>query len=151
MALYCTININTAVYLVQRSCLYRSFVTIELVSRMKNQRGQWVCWMSTSRKNGLMRRTHTHGKCCADIRHNRQAHNTTAKEKKGQNTYFEVHKYKKSNHLSWSIFFCSYCENLPACFLQYSWYLVRGTTICTPTCFVDRHNSSYYVWTRTFH
>ena len=24
-----------------------------------NQRGQWVCWMSTSRKNGLMWRTHT--------------------------------------------------------------------------------------------
>ena len=28
------------------------------LSRMKNQRGHWVCWMSTSRKNGLIRRTH---------------------------------------------------------------------------------------------
>ena len=53
----------TAVYLVQRSCLYRSFVTTKLASlylgRMKNQRGLWVCWMLTSRKNGLMWRKHT--------------------------------------------------------------------------------------------
>ena len=27
-------------------------------SRMKNQRGHWVCWMSTSGKNGLMSTTH---------------------------------------------------------------------------------------------
>ena len=31
----------------------------ELVSRMENQRGHWVCWMSTSRKKGLIWRTHT--------------------------------------------------------------------------------------------
>ena len=36
--------------------LCRSFVTTELVSRLKNQRGHWVCWISTSRKNGI--RTH---------------------------------------------------------------------------------------------
>ena len=29
------------------------------LSRMKNQRGHWVCWMSTSRKDSLMWRTHT--------------------------------------------------------------------------------------------
>ena len=28
------------------------------LSRMKNQRGHWVCWMSTSRENGVMWRTH---------------------------------------------------------------------------------------------
>ena len=33
--------------------------------------------------------------------------------------------------------FCSDRENIPACFLQYTWYLVRGLTSCTPTCFVD--------------
>ena len=33
-----------------------------------------------------------------------------------------------------------YCENPPACFLQYTSYLVRGATICTPTCFIDRRN-----------
>ena len=37
---------------------------------------------------------------------------------------------------------CSDFENVPAYFLQYAWYLVRGT-ICTSTCFVDRHNSSH--------
>ena len=30
------------------------------LSWMKNQRGHWACWMSTSRKNGFMWRTHTH-------------------------------------------------------------------------------------------
>ena len=48
-ARHCT----AAVYLVQRSCLCRSFVSLNL-SRMKTQRGHWVCWMSTSRENGLM-------------------------------------------------------------------------------------------------
>ena len=43
---------TTAVYLVQRSCLSRSFVTTELVSL--------TCWMSTSRKNGLTWRPHGH-------------------------------------------------------------------------------------------
>ena len=28
------------------------------ISRAKNQRGHWLCWMSTSRKNSLMRSTH---------------------------------------------------------------------------------------------
>ena len=55
MALHCT----TAVYLVQRSCLYRSFLTTELAFEV-NQRGHWVRWMSTTRKNGLMWRTYTH-------------------------------------------------------------------------------------------
>ena len=44
-----------AVYLIQRSCLCHCSVTTELdklyVSRLKNQRGQWVCRISTSRKN----------------------------------------------------------------------------------------------------
>ena len=30
------------------------------IIRMKNQRGHWVCWMSTSRKNGIKWRTHTY-------------------------------------------------------------------------------------------
>ena len=30
------------------------------LSRMKNQEGHWVCWMSTSRKNGLMWTTHAY-------------------------------------------------------------------------------------------
>ena len=51
MSWHCT----AAVYLIQRSCLCRSFVTTELdklyISRLKNQRGQWVCWISTSRYN----------------------------------------------------------------------------------------------------
>ena len=45
----------------ERRCLCRSFVTTELVgtaSLRMNQRGHWVYWMSTSRKNGLML-THT--------------------------------------------------------------------------------------------
>ena len=29
------------------------------LARMKNRHGHWLCWMSTSRKNGLMWRTHT--------------------------------------------------------------------------------------------
>ena len=29
------------------------------LSRRKDRHGQWVCWMSTGRKNGLMCRTHT--------------------------------------------------------------------------------------------
>ena len=44
--------------------LCRCFATTELVyisiNRRKNRRGHWVCWMSKSRKNGLMRTTHTH-------------------------------------------------------------------------------------------
>ena len=54
--------------LVQRSCLCRGFVTTDLyLSRMKNQRGHWVCWMSTSRKNGLMRRTYKHIASCQEV------------------------------------------------------------------------------------
>ena len=50
--------------LVQRSCLCRGFVTTDLyLSRMKNQRGHWVCWMSTStsRNNGFLCEEHTQG------------------------------------------------------------------------------------------
>ena len=41
-----------------RYCLCRSFVTRVFISRTKNQRGRWLCWMSTSRKNSLMWSTH---------------------------------------------------------------------------------------------
>ena len=42
-------------------CLHRSLRPQSLhLSRTKNQRGHWVCWMPTSRKNGLMWRTHTY-------------------------------------------------------------------------------------------
>ena len=59
-SLHCARN---AVYLRRRSCLYHSFATTELVSclsfnGMENQRGHWVCWMSTGGKNGLMWTTH---------------------------------------------------------------------------------------------
>ena len=41
--------------------LWRSFVTTERVSLLglKNRQGHWLCRMSTGRKNGLRRRTHT--------------------------------------------------------------------------------------------
>lgn len=45
---------------------------------------------------------------------------------------------KQSAHMV----FCSDCENFPVCFLQYAWYVVWGTTICTPNSFVDRYSSS---------
>ena len=32
---------------------YRSFSDCTSINRVKNQRGHWVCWMSTSRKNSL--------------------------------------------------------------------------------------------------
>ena len=44
--------------------LWRTFVPTELVTLyllgLKNRHGQGLCWMSTGRSNGLMRRTHTH-------------------------------------------------------------------------------------------
>ena len=66
--------------------------------------------------------------------------------KAGTDTILQQKKKKRKKMRKYkarSILFCSDYENLPACFLQYTWHLVRGTTICTPTFFVDRHNSSY--------
>ena len=52
--------------LLSRCCIamwYLYVVVLRLqslyLSRTKNHHEHWVCWMSTSRKNGFMRRTHT--------------------------------------------------------------------------------------------
>ena len=129
-----------------------------------------VCWMQTSRRtvqceehtHGWIRKAqHTHaskqvpgtvvvrtkseiqrrcqtsvGKCCADPRQNRYTHKIRQKNKRKRTPNVN----NKTECLSRSILFCSDRENLPACFLQYTWCLVRDTTICTLTCFVDRHS-----------
>ena len=49
-------------YVVYVVSLWRSFVTTELGSLLglKNRHGHRLCWMSMGKKNGLMRRTHSH-------------------------------------------------------------------------------------------
>ena len=85
----------------------------------------------------LLVRTKNALKQKGDTQHNRHRHTILPKKKKKEKTKC---MYSSGKYLSRSILFWSDCENLPACFLQYAWYLVRGTTICTPTFFLDRHN-----------
>ena len=53
MALYYLLLLSKPLLPVSYFCYHRPWF-----SRTKNQRGHWVCWMSTSRKNSLMSSTH---------------------------------------------------------------------------------------------
>ena len=67
------------------------------------------------------------------------AHNITAKQEKKRKT---VREYK-SKYLRDRSLFCSVKIPQPVS-CNNTWYLVRGTTICTLTCFVDCRKSSYF-------
>ena len=79
-----------------------------------------------------------HGKCCADTRqHNRYRHRILQQKKRKCKT---ISKHK-GEYLSRSILFCSDCKIISQ---SVSCNIPGTMNICTLTCFVDRHNTSYH-------
>ena len=65
MALHCLTNLLAALRTRYHLCVLVLWPQSLYLSRMTNQHGHWVCWMSTARNNGLnVKNTRTHVYCC---------------------------------------------------------------------------------------
>ena len=125
---------------------------MSLVSRTKNRHGHWVCWMSTGKRYGLTRRTHTHNGAshatlsietpCKMRHHNpgESATHTLREEK----TYW---KYWKQNKRGQRI-----TQLAKASFDIFSrrsaWSLTHGKYFCVPVARHEKQHELHHVETR---